>query len=89
MVILQTAQTLANQEFVVDCAHALWMVHLTKRLVTLMLLKWFYLIVLFILCIGCETKIFNRLVICMDTVAVLPHAHIDIISIPIPWISLR
>ena len=29
------------QEFVVDCAHALWMVHSTKRLVSLMLLKWF------------------------------------------------
>ena len=29
------------QEFVVDCAHALWVVHSTKRLVTLMLLKWF------------------------------------------------
>ena len=37
-----------TQEFVVDCAHALWVVHSTKRLVTLMLLKWFYLIVLFI-----------------------------------------
>ena len=34
-----------------------------------MLLKWFYLIVLFILCIGCLTKNFNRLVVCMDTVA--------------------
>ena len=36
------------QELVVDCAHALWVVHSTKRLVSLMLLKWFYLIVLFI-----------------------------------------
>ena len=30
-----------TQEFVVDCAHALWVVHSTKRLVTLMLLKLF------------------------------------------------
>ena len=30
-----------TQEFVVDCAHALWVVHSTKRLVCLMLLKWF------------------------------------------------
>ena len=30
-----------TQEFVVDCAHALWVVHSTKRLVSLMLLKWF------------------------------------------------
>ena len=66
-----------TQEFVVDCAHALWVVRSIKRLVSLMLLKWFYLIVLFILCIGCLTKIFNRLVVCMDTVAALPHAHID------------
>ena len=29
------------QEFVVDCAHALWVVHSTKGLVSLMLLKWF------------------------------------------------
>ena len=29
------------QEFVVDCAHALWVVHSIKRLVSLMLLKWF------------------------------------------------
>ena len=27
-----------TQEFVVDCAHALWVVHTTKRLVSLMLL---------------------------------------------------
>ena len=40
-------------EFVVDCAHALWVVHSTKGLVSLMLLKGFFLIVLFILCIGC------------------------------------
>ena len=32
-----------TQEFVVDCAHALQVVHSTKRLVTLILLKWFYL----------------------------------------------
>ena len=30
-----------TQEFVVDCAHALWVVHTTKRLVSLMLLKGF------------------------------------------------
>ena len=30
-----------TQEFVVDCAHALWVVHLTKGLISLMLLKWF------------------------------------------------
>ena len=29
------------QEFVVDCAHALWGVHITKILVSLMLLKGF------------------------------------------------
>ena len=52
-----------------DCAHALWVVHTTKRLVSLMLLKGF-IRVLFILRM-------NGLVVCMDTVAVLPHAHID------------
>ena len=30
-----------TQEFVVDCAHAPWVVHTTKRLVFLMLLKGF------------------------------------------------
>ena len=30
-----------TQEFVVDCAHALWVVHTTKRLVSLMLVKGF------------------------------------------------
>ena len=30
-----------TQEFVEDCAHALWVVHTTKRLVSLMLLKGF------------------------------------------------
>ena len=30
-----------TQEFVVDCAHALWEVHSIKRLVSLMLPKWF------------------------------------------------
>ena len=30
-----------TQEFVVDCAHALWVVHTTKRRVSLMLLKGF------------------------------------------------
>ena len=30
-----------TQEFVVECAHALWVVHSIKRLVSLMLLKWF------------------------------------------------
>ena len=39
VVILQTAQL--TQEFVVDCAHALWVVHSIKGLVSLMLLKWF------------------------------------------------
>ena len=29
-----------TQEFVVDCAHALWVVRSIKRLVSLMLLKW-------------------------------------------------
>ena len=38
-------------------------------------------------------KIFNRLVMCMDTVAVLPHARIDSLhthtmdKLPTPWIS--
>ena len=30
-----------TQEFVVDCAHALWVIRSIKRLVSLMLLKWF------------------------------------------------
>ena len=30
-----------TQEFVVDCAHAMWVVHSIRRLVSLMLLKWF------------------------------------------------
>ena len=30
-----------TKEFVVDCANAMWVVHSTKRLVSLMLLKWF------------------------------------------------
>ena len=30
-----------TQEFVVDCVHALWVVRSIKRLVSLMLLKWF------------------------------------------------
>ena len=30
-----------------------------------------------ILCIECQLKMFNRLVRCMEIVAVLPHAHID------------
>ena len=30
-----------TQEFVMDCAHALWVVYTTKRLVSLMLLKGF------------------------------------------------
>ena len=29
-----------TQEFVVDCAHALWVVHSIKRLVSLRLLRW-------------------------------------------------
>ena len=60
-----------------DCAHALWGVHSIKRLVSLKLLKWFLSDILFILCIGYLTKLFNRLVVCMDTVAALPHvSHI-------------
>ena len=39
VVILQTAQTWANAG--VCGAHALWVVHATKGLVSLMLLKWF------------------------------------------------
>ena len=68
-----------TQEFVVDCAHALWVVRSIKRLVSLMLLKWFLSdsFIYFMYTIGCLTKIFNRLVVCMDTVAALPHAHID------------
>ena len=53
-----------------DYAHALWVVHSTKRLVSLMLLKLF-------LSDSFIYFIFNRLVICMDTVAALQHAHID------------
>ena len=60
-----------------DCVHALWVVHSIKRLVSLMLLKWFLSDSFIYLCIGCLTKFFNRLVVCMDTVAALPHAHID------------
>ena len=52
-----------------DCAHALWVVHTTKRLVSLMLLKGFIRVLLILR--------MNGLVACMDTVAVLPHAHID------------
>ena len=35
VVILQTAQTWANAGVCVDCAHALWVVHTTKRLVSI------------------------------------------------------
>ena len=52
-----------------------WYIQL--RLVSLMLLKGF----LFDSCIyfmhRMLDEIFNSLVMCMDTVAVLPHAHID------------
>ena len=58
-----------TQEFVVDCAHALWVVHSIKRLVSLMLLKWFlsdsFIYFMYL------TKCFNRLVMCMDAVACL------------------
>ena len=41
VVILQKPKLGLTQEFVVDCAHALWVVHSTKRLISLILLKWF------------------------------------------------
>ena len=61
-----------------DCAHALWVVHSIKRLVSLMLLKWFLFdsFIYFMYRMFNEI-LFNRLVVCMDTVAALPHAHID------------
>ena len=66
-----------TQEFVVDCAHALWVVHSTKRLVSLMLLKWFLSDSFIYFMYRMLKKSLNRLVMCMDTVAALPHAHID------------
>ena len=56
-----------------DCAHALWVVRSIKTLVSLILLKWF----LSDSFIYFMYRMFNRLVVCMDTVAALPHAHID------------
>ena len=60
-----------------DCAHALWVVRSIKRLVSLMLLKWFLSdsFIYFMYRMFNE----NRLVVCMDTVAALPHAHIEYI----------
>ena len=60
-----------------DCAHALWVVHSTKRLVSLMLLKCFLSDSLIYFMYRMLKFFFNKLVICMDTVAALPHAHID------------
>ena len=60
-----------------DCAHALWVVHSIKRLVSLMLLKWFLSDSFIYFMYRMFNEIFNRLVVCMDTVAALPHAHID------------
>ena len=55
-----------------------WYVRLKDYIVSLMLLKWFLSDgFIYFMYIGCLTKIFNRLVVCMDTVAALPHAHID------------
>ena len=49
----------------------------TKILVFLMLLKGFLPDSLIYFMYRMLDEIFNRLVMCMDTVAVLPHAHID------------
>ena len=67
-----------THEFVVDCAHALWVVHSTKRLVSLMLLKWFLSdsFIYFMYRMLNENR-FNRLVMHMDTVAALPHTHVN------------
>ena len=64
-------------EFVMDCAHALWVVHTTKRLVSLMLLKGFLSDSFIYFMYRMLDENFNKLVMCLDTVAVLPHAHID------------
>ena len=61
----------------VDCAHALWVVRSIKRLVSLMLLKWFLSDSFIYLMYRMFNENFNRLVVCMDIVAALPHAHID------------
>ena len=66
-----------TQEFMVDCAHALWVVHSTKGLVSLMLLKGFLSDSFIYFMYRMLNFFFNRLVMCMATVAVLPHAHID------------
>ena len=60
-----------------DCAHALWVVRSIKRLVSLMLLKWFLSDSFIYFMYRMFNENFNRLVVCMDTVAALPHAHID------------
>ena len=61
-----------------DCAHALWVVRSIKRLVSLMLLKWFLSdSFIYFMYRMFNESFFNRLVVCMDTVAALPHAHID------------
>ena len=60
-----------------DCAHALWVVHSIKRLVSLMLMKWFLFDSFIYFMYRMFNEIFNSLVVCMDTVAALPHAHID------------
>ena len=41
VILLKQPKLGLTQECVVDCAHALWVVHTTKRLVFLMLLKGF------------------------------------------------
>ena len=73
VVTLQTAQSLANAGVCGGLCACAVVVHTTKRLVSLILLKGFLIDSLYILC---QMKIFNRLIMCMDTVAVLPHAHI-------------
>ena len=60
-----------------DWAHVLWVVHSTKRLVSLMLLKWFLSDSFIYFMYRMLKKIFNTLIMCMDTVAALPHTHID------------
>ena len=52
-----------------DCAH--------KGLVSLILLTGFSSDSFIYFMYRMLNDIFNRLVMCMDTVAVLPHAHID------------
>ena len=60
------------------CAHALWVVHKTKTSIfNATESERVFNLVLFILCLGCQMKVLNRLFMCMDTVAVLPHGHTD------------